>query len=476
MSSRLVVLSLSSLSLLGLVACSDPGTGSDGPADAEFEPLCGQDGAVELVALAADEDVLTLDRIGDGEIHLRVKVDEELGLYDPPQVRRSVVIDECGEELAEVASPAYFLQWWGDALIGCLDRDLVWLTGYDDPSPSVLAREGCDARQVGERWVTFDLEDPDADVGNIVAIETEGSTVRVRELVDAGSIVDHSVSRGVDAQIVVLTHELALERVDPATGARERLLEQAAAHRWSIDGDMIAYQRPSDDPDDPGPVILRDQRTGAEQLVDPGFPVASGWLEDGLLHMVGAELGQAQWLRLDPLRALDLPADATLLRQQDDGTLWLERGQPEPGEYEQLLWREGEAPQSVLTCSPCRAAVHERAGTYSSVLLETAEPGRSELWRLDRAGGPPRLIGNALGTGTVLEDDRVLSVRVGDDREHGPLLLAHDLGEDDVTLAPMVDVSSIQWTLGLGAPDEIAYEEVHGNGTATLYRARLAAP
>ena len=33
-----------------------------------------------------------------------------------------------------------------------------------------------------------------------------------------------------------------------------------------------------------------------------------------------------------------------------------------------------------------------------------------------------------------------------------------------MTLAPMVDVSSIQWTLGLGAPDEIAYEEVHGNG------------
>jgi hypothetical protein len=76
-------------------------------------------------------------------------------------------------------------------------------------------------------------------------------------------------------------------------------------------------------------------------------------------------------------------------------------------------------------------------------------------------------------SGTVLDDDRVLSVHVGSDREHGPLL-AHELGEDDMVIAPNVDISAIGFTLGFDAPDEVVYEAVDEDGTSTLERVRLA--
>lgn len=468
MPSRLVVLPLLSLFSFGLVACSDPGTDPDDLGDVEFAPLCGQDGPVELLAVAADEEVLTVDRIGDGdEIHVRVMVDEERGHGDPPEVRRSVVIDECGGVIAELASPAYGLQRWDDVLVGCIDGDLVWLTDYDDPSPSILVQGSCSASLVGDRRVVVD------DRGSVVTIETEGSAVMVRELVGPGSI-DISVRPGDDGEILVQTPELAVERVDPHTGARELLLAQAAEQRWGIQRDAMAYQLPSADPDEPSPLILRDRRTGAEQTVDPGFPVVRfGWYDEALLLTAGAEPDQLQWYRLDPVRALELPAGTSVVRLRDDGLLWLERNEPALDVVELLLWREGEAPQSEWACPSCRALVIERTDAYSGYLMQTADPEQQEMWRIERAGGPPRLVGNALGAGTVLDDGRVLSVHVGDDGEHGPLLVAHELGEDDVTLAPRVSISAIRFTLGFDAPDELVYEAVDDDGTSSLQRVRL---
>jgi len=472
---RLARWSLLSLSLAELVACNDLGGDPDGPAEVEFEPLCGQDGPVALMEVAADEEVQWVGRVRDSEeFHVRVSLDEERGLDDPPQVRRSAVIDECGDVIAEVASPVHSLQWWDDVLVGCTDDGLVWLTDYDDPSPSVLVRENCSVRQVGNRRVAMEAEW--GEIGRIVTIDTEGSAVMVRELVDAASIIDLIVRPGADGEILIQTPELAVERVDPGTGARERVLEQAAEGQWSSPGAMISYQRPSAGPDDPSPLILRDRRTGVEQTVDPGFPVVSfGWYGEELLSVSGTQPERQLYL-LDPLRALDVPAGTVFLMRRDDGSLWLERSDRELGTVELLLWREGEVPQSAWTCSSCRVAVYENSEAYQALLMQgIADPNWAEAWRLDRAGGPPRLIGNSLFAGTVLADGRVLSVRVGQgqDRDHGPLLLAHELGEDEVTLVPNVDASSIQFTLGFDTPGELVYEEEHDDGTATLQRVRL---
>jgi hypothetical protein len=43
-----------------------------------------------------------------------------------------------------------------------------------------------------------------------------------------------------------------------------------------------------------------------------------------------------------------------------------------------------------------------------------------------------------------------------------------------VTLAPIVDRSSILFTRGVHTPDEVVYEEVHDDGPSTLFHARIA--
>lgn len=473
MSRGLVVLRLLSLSLLGLVACNDPGVDPDDPGDVEFEPLCGQDGPLELMALVADEEVLSVRRIDDGdEIQVRVRAE------DPPEasleIRRNVVIDECGGVIAEVASAAHSLRRRDDVLLGCIDDDLVWLTGYDDPSPSVLARMGCNERQVGDRWVTRDTAS-ESEIGRIVTIETEGSTVRVRELVDAASVLRASASGGVDGKILVQTPELAVYRVDAETGARTLLLEQAAEGKWTMNGDAIAYQRPSLDPDEPSPLILRDPRTGAEQTVDPGFPVLSfGWSGEGVLGTSGALIGDVQWFRLDPLRALALPEGTDLLMVRDDGSFWLQRRDFTLGTYELLTWREGEAPRSELVFAPAVLVSTSRTDTYLDVRVELDEAEHDEVWRLDPAGGRPRMVGNSFIGGIVLDEDRVLTVLVDEDLQQGPLLLIDEASESEVTLVPRVDPFSIWFTLGFAAPGEIVYEEEHDDGTSSLARARLA--
>jgi hypothetical protein len=305
MSRRLVVLlRLLSLSMPGLVACGDPGVDPDDPLEVEFEPLCGRDGPVELLAVEADEEVMSAYRIGDGdEIHVRTRTAGPVRPDVPVEVRRSVVLDECGGMISEVASPAHALRWLDDALVGCIDGDLVLLTDYDDPSPSILA-QGCDLRQVGDRLVAVHVEVPGLS-GPIMSISAEGSAVTMRELVDSSAYVEAMVSPGDDGKIVIQTPELAVYRVDPDTGERELLLDQAAEGRWSFNGDTTSYQLPPADPEAPGPVILRNQRTGAEQTLDPGFPVLSfGWYGDGLLGISGAQPHAQQWYLLDPLRAL----------------------------------------------------------------------------------------------------------------------------------------------------------------------------
>ena len=456
-----------------LVACG-PDLGD--PADAEFEPLCGQEGPVELLALAADEEVVWADRIsGSDDVHVRVKVDGHVGDDDPALLRRNVVLDGCGEVVAEVASGVDSLMWWDDALIGCIEHDLVTLPSYDSPSPTLLLRQGCGrVRPMGDRWLAVDAE-PDATLGRVVAIERTGGAVSVRTLVD--EILADGV-RMVDDELFVQTPDLAVHRVDPSTGELELELEQAAD--WSMSSNVVVYRLPSADPAVPSPLLVRDRRTGAEETFEPGVPTDDfTWMADGLLATWAADAPPEEWryFRVEPLRELDVPAGTYITRQRDDGSFWLLRGVLSQSDQELLSWREGEAPQSAWSCTSCRVVVASRASDYSEWLVESLDSEERELWRYTDAGGPPRLLGNALRGGEVLDDGRVLTVRVGDDDEHGPLLLADDLSDPDgstVTLVSNVDVASIYFTLEYDVPGELVYEATLEDGKHGLFRDRLA--
>lgn len=469
---------LLSSSLSWLVACS--GDEVDvGPPEAAFEALCGQQGPVELVALADDEEVAWADRIAESEhVHVRVKVDGYVP-GEPPIVRRNVVLDECGAEIAEVASEVDRLWWWNGVLLGCIEHDLVSLSGYDDPSPELLARRGCGARLEGERWLAIDAE-PDATVARVVAVELAGSSVSVRELVPQARIGGFtSAPTVVDGQVFAQSPDLTLYRVDPSDpdAGLQIELAQVDEGKWSVSGDLLAYRLPAAEGEDPNPVILRDRRTGAELALGPDVPSDGfGWMGEGMFGTWSEDAPKEdwRWWRLDPLRELDVPEGTTVELQRDDGLLWLERRDPEQGVLEMLLWAEGEAPQVVWSCPSCTITVESRSSLYIERLVQTTDPDRRELWRFDTAGNPPTLLGNAMGGGAVLDDGRLLTVKVGEDDEHGPLLLID--GEDDpgVTLVENVDVASIHFTLGFENPGEIVYEARLDDGTHGLFRARLA--
>jgi hypothetical protein len=458
-----------------LVACGDDVVD---PAAVPLAPLCGEDAPVELLRLDDDEEVGWLRRIGeDGDLHVIVTSADDQDVE--PTSRRNAVVDACGEEVIELATDPGYLDHWGDAVVACIGADLVQLSGYDDPSPTVLARRGCAARRVGEQWLTLDVE-PEATVGRLVAIDIDGAAITVRELLADVVVGEVGVyPADVDARAVVQTADLAVRSVDPRTGSVVVALEQAHAGAWSILGDRIAYRPPALDAEAPSPLVVRDRRTGAEQSLEADVPMSwwVGWATDDLLTTAppGPDIGQ-RWFRLDPLRELVAPEGTHILRARDGGMFWLGRFDETNGEYTLFRWREGEVPQPAMRCPYCSAAPSERGIDHIEVLARTAYAQRFQLWRIDDAGGPPRMLAAEVGGYRyhVMEDDRVLTAIVGGDSTHGPLVLYDGTGGPAVTLAPRVSHTASAFTWLYDVPDEVLYEAVPRDGTHALYRARLA--
>jgi hypothetical protein len=176
---------------------------------------------------------------------------------------------------------------------------------------------------------------------------------------------------------------------------------------------------------------------------------------------------------LDPLRALDVPEGASVLRRYGDGTLALWREDRERGTLEMLAWNGIDEPRTVWSCSACRTTLHQRTPEYEEVLLVRWDPEQTEVWRFTFAGEPPLRLGSRLYAQEVLDDGRILAVLVDETHDRGPLLLTS--GPDDaVLLAADVDVRSILFTIGLETPGEVAYAAVEADGASTLHRARLA--
>lgn len=460
-----------------LVACSDRGVVETGDDD-RFEPVCGQDGPVVLATAEADEDIRWLSRVdGSDDLHVRIDARGTPAPGEPPDIRAQAVIDECGDPVADVVVDVGYLRWRQGVLFGCMAGDLVRLEGYDDPAPSILARGDCSPSEVGEWWVALDAED-DAETGRLVSIEVEGSSVRARPIVDEVAFGggSHGYQLSGD-EIFVQTPELAVEQVDPRTGARARVLEQVDDGRWHVRGDVVVYQGPRVDPAVPSPLVVRSRATGAEQTVSTTLPVDWFSLEDDVLHttsVVPPSEQRFQWFELDPLRPLALPEGTGVAWRQADGTLALTRYEPGQPGFEVLLWSETEPVRALFDCPDCRLTLSFFFTEHTDMLFARSSPVRDEVWRFEHAGGPPVYLGERTSTAEVLDDGRVLSVRVGDDGEHGPLQLWGDQGEPVTTLDDDVTRRSIDFTLGLRAPGEVAYAAIEGDGSLTLLRARLA--
>jgi len=465
---------------LGLAAC---GEDAPSPEDAPFEPLCGQDGPVELLALAADEEVATAHRLVDDHVVVRVSVEGEVRSDDPAHRRRNVVLDACGGVISEVASDAEFLKRWDDVLVGCIGEDLVSLAGYDDPSPTLLLPRACGRTQrVGERWVVVDAE-PNATLGRVVSLEVVGTEIRTHELV-AGVLHDgidgtESFASVVDGEVFVQTPDLAVHRVDPVTGALalELAAAEAGTRFWDVRGPWIAYQPPAAGPDEPVPLVLRDRRTGAEQIVlDDVREQSFGWVGDGLLRVSRVvDLATEQRLfGIEPVREIAIPRGTLLSWQRDDGRSWLQEHDRDQRELRLWLWHEGAEPQLEWSCTECDWILSARTDGYFEYLIELSDPERNEMWRFEDAGGPPRMVGNAPHVSHVMDDDRVLTVLMDEDDRYGELVLLDEEGVPVETIETDANRFSAHFTIGYDVPGEIVYEARHPDGTSSLYRARLA--
>ncbi len=460
-----------------LVACG-PDVG-----ETPLEPLCGEDGPVELLQLADDEEVGWIRRLGEaGELFVRTANAGEPATEDPSSYwRRHVVIDACGEEVIELATPTTVLERHDDAFLGCTDAGLAWLSDYADPEPTILARGGCvaSAGPIGERWVSIDVE-PGAETGRLVAIEASGATVDVRVILDdvLASVPPYfPVAVATEGRVFVQTGDLAIRSVDPDTDEVEVEVEQAEPRAWAVRGDVIAYRSPVLDPEQqPAPIVIRNHRTGAEQTleaeIDPSWGLT--WLVDGVLTAARPGRLHERWFRLETLQEVIAPEGMDIETVRSDGLVWLSRLDEATGELEIFRWREGEAPQQAWSCTSCSVRPWW-AESFIEVTVQTPQANRLELWRLDDAGGAAQMLSDAIGAHyLVMDDGRVLTVITGTDGEHGPLTLSDGMGGESETLAARIHHHSIVFTESYDVPREIVYEAVPQGGPRGLYRARLA--
>lgn len=441
------------------------------PADAPFEPLCGVDEPVELLQLG-DETVASIRRIREGDdLHVIVVPSEDAA----PLPVRSMVMDPCGDEVIEVPTNPSFLVRWDEVLVGCVDSDLVRLSAYDDASPEVIARRGCAVRELGEQRITLAFE-PGSDVGHLVALEVTGSEVVVRSLLDGVMTRETDYHPAVAGErVFVQTTDLAIRSVDPSTGVVALEVEHAEPEAWSIHAEAIVYRPPVLDPEHPEPLVIHDRRTGAERTLDAEIPTSwfFGWWDEGVLtaRPPGPPVGQ-RWFWLDTGREVIAPEGTTIETVRSDGLVWLGRIDEATGEYALLRWREDEAPELAWSCTYC-GIQYSQAGAYLELLVVTFQDARYALWRIDDAGGPARMLTDAVGYQYhVMDDGRVLTVVTGG--EHGPLTLSDGRGGPPVTLVPRVRYYAPALTWLYGEPDEIVYETAPSSGTHALYRAHLA--
>lgn len=457
---------------LALTACRDEVAN---PANVHFDPLCGGEGPVELLRLGDDEEIGWIDRIGDeGDMLVIVgPTDEALTDEMHPEQRR-LVIERCGGEAVELSPNIAFLWSVGDVLFACLDRDIVRMESYDDPSPAVLTRGSCGMRSVGDRWVALDIAHGSTSA-RLVSIDVTSSRVSVEPLVEDILVADPDFVEApavVDEHVFVQTTDLAIHQVDLDTG--EISLELEAAQMWSVHASSLAYRAPGPSPDEPGPLVVRDRRTGTEQTLDAELPTSWRfwwWTDEVLRAGPGGSLVR-RWFWTDPLREIVPPEGTQIETVRDDGLVWLTRVAEHPTAVEILRWREDEAPQLAMTCTMCGVVPSARS---IEVVVTTPFAYEHELWRLDDTGGPARMLAYPVGDEYLATDDeRVLTVVYGSDSQHGPLLL-HDGSEDPpVTLAPRVRRHAIDFTALYDEPGEILYEAVPQHGTHALFRARLS--
>jgi len=316
-----------------------------------LEAVCGEDEAVVLVEMTADEKLNWIWPFGDDASSIVVSVgpNETPPSGELAEEYRRVVVDPCGEELGRASVRLDYLWSRQDHVFACsMDHDLVHLTAIDDPSPEILARGSCFAPAFGGVTVGLDAE-PDATVARLVAIAPTSGGVQTSTLLDGvrrgpGTTV-HVVG---DRLFVQLDADGSVVVVDPTTG--ESWPELAEASMFEPSARAIAY-RPVD-AETTVRVLARESGAAITIADDVTEDAHLHWYSDVLLWAVEPE-ADLRWFSISPPHEIVPPDGTTILAIRDDGLSWLRREHHDPWRSEFLRWREGESPEVAMDCRGC---------------------------------------------------------------------------------------------------------------------------
>lgn len=445
-----------------------------------FEPLCGGDGPVELLALEDHEQVGWVDSLGP-EAELLVSTiavgTDGLPAHDPPRTVQHVLVDRCGETVVPAPPNVYFMHRWDDVLLACARDGVVQLDDASDTNPRLLVRNACFMPATSAGRVALDV-DFETLTGRLVTLTKSGTEVTVSTLLEGVHVSADPISRHtpivIDDRVLVMMSDLRLVSVDASTG--DSRVEVEAVSEFSATSDAVLYRPPTTDRDAASPVWLRDRSTGTDELVDAALPGSWGIglsMERGLIVLRRGGVNPAgRWFETRPVRELVPPEGTEIVEVRGDGLVWLRRTESETHELELLRWREGESAETAMRCSDC-VEVGGWSDTAMDVLELTARLDRHILWRIDDEGGPPREIGTVGNNWLPTPSGGVMTVLESGGAGSGRMVLYDDEGSEGVVIGDEVHWRSLMWTYGVRPEEEILYESRDGD-RHVLHRALVA--
>jgi len=381
------------------------------------------------------------------------------------------IIDSCGDHRQPASTELERIFDWEDLLLACnANNDLVQLSSFTDDAARVLATRGCSPVSIADAIVAYD--NVNEDVARLVVIHTDGNGDAVVDgLLDDVEAIPLGYLRIVQlvgSTVFAQTLDSAVVRVDPIT--RETVVEIEAAYAYAVTEGHLLY-RPSVVPEDePGPIVLRDRSTGDEKVIVPAATASSPiWLTEHVAGVTEPGQGPPQYFWTADGTRIVPPAGTTILALMPDAGFWLTSFDERSYVSELFRWREGEQPESLMSCRDCQPYAYAD-GLH---VLVGSSWTNQELWFADHEAGPARLLAERFsGPYLKLADDRVLSVI--DEVDEYATLIIHDPVHGARPMDAFVRTSSLLFTSFYALDGELLYEVNDPDGRHALLRARLA--
>jgi hypothetical protein len=441
-------------------ACHDGPSGHDG-----FDEICGAAAAARLLELEPDEHVDVVGRVGDDVIVSSYQVDGDDRAVDGSSQTR--VVDLCGGRVAPFVFESPYAGTWGDVVTACSDDgDFVQLADARDTSPEILVRGACAARSDDDALLLHRPIEGDAALADIVELRrVDGATLT--------TVLIAGVSYDGDGVVFLDDHEVFAKMPDGTVRSFDRItrtgrIELEGGHLVGAEPELLLYTPD----DDERTLILRRRDSGAEQVLAELPAGRTVFITAATIALVSVQFpDESEWFARSDGHAIEPPVGTTIVGTTDDGELWLERSGASTSFFR---WREGAAPQHVITCDGCYLPAPWFVGPVGVTLaFPTNVPWQSELWVADPPAFEARRVASRVGSDFVRSADGSLLTTLAPSHGDGALLRYDGDAAAPLTIATQVYAGAAWLDAYYDVDGEVVYER-DAVGDHALYRVALA--